>query len=101
MHMANRHSESVRGVVWCRYSIQTEQQLDHVLDLSLVSTTVPHDGSLHFGWRVFDYLAAGFDCRKNGYAARVSELERTAGVARVEEILDDDTLGLAFREARR
>jgi hypothetical protein len=96
MRMANRHGQCIRCVVWGWYPIESEQQLDHLLNLTLVRATVPNDGTFDLCRRVFQHFAAGLDRRKNGDTSRVSELQRAARVARVEQILDDHAGGAAL-----
>ena len=45
------------------------------------------------------HLAAGFDGGEHRDAARVTELERAAGVDGVKQVLDRDALRLALGEA--
>ena len=101
VHVANRHGQRICGIVRRRHLVQSEQQLDHLLHLPLVRTAVSHDGALHFGRRVLEHFATGFDRGENRDAARVTELERASRVGRVEQILDDDALRADTRRDAR
>ena len=81
--------------------VQSEEQLDHLLDLMLVGATIPDNSAFHFCRCVLLHFATSLDSRENGNAACMPKLQRASGVGRVEEILDDHKLGVTLREARR
>ena len=90
--MADRHGERIRGVVRRGNRVETEQQLDHLLNLVLFRAAEPDHRSLDFCRRVFDDRKAGLRCRQQRNAPRMSELQRTADIARVEDGFHGDTI---------
>src|SRR3954466_2943029 len=98
MEVTNRHGKSVGRVERPGSRLQSEQQRDHLLHLVLLSSPVADDRALHLGRRVFDNVAAGFNRGKHRDTARVSQLQRTAGVLRVKQVLDGDAVRTTGRE---
>ena len=96
--MADRDRQRVGRVVRRRQRRQAEQQLHHLLHLVLLGAAVADHRALDFGRRVLDDRQPGFDGRQHRDAARVTELERAAGVVRVKQIFDGDAVGPALRE---
>ena len=100
MYVANRHRQCICGIVGRRHSVQAEKQFDHLLDLTLVSTAVPHDGPFHFRRRVLEHFATGLHRGENRDTTRMTELERATRIARVEHVFDDNALRLTLGEMR-
>src|SRR3954471_3720028 len=98
MEVTNRHGKGVGRVERPGSRLQPEQQRDHLLHLVLLSSPVADDRALHLGRRVFDNVAAGFNRGEHRDAARVSQLQRTAGVLRVKQVLDGDAVRTTGRE---
>jgi hypothetical protein len=92
MHMADRDGQGIGGVVRRWRGGKTEEQLHHLPHLVLLGASVPDDCALDFGRCVLDHLTAGLNRSKHRYPTRVTELQRTADVRRVEEILDGDAV---------
>jgi hypothetical protein len=92
MQMADRDGQRISGVVRLRRLIETEQELDHLLDLVLFSTAIADDGALDLRWRVFHDWTPCFDRRKHGHATRVPELERAADVDCVKQAFNGNTI---------
>ena len=93
--MADRDGQRIGSVVRRRRLIETQQQLDHLLDLVLFSAAVADDGTLDLSRRVFHDRTTCFDRRKHCHATRMPELERTADVDRVKQALDGDSIWAA------
>ena len=100
MQVTDRHGERVGGIVRRGRLRQAQEQLDHLLHLVLVRAPVSDHRSLDFSGRVLDHLATSFDGGKHGDTTRVAKLECASRVARIEDVLDNDVLRLAFRESR-
>src|SRR2546422_545919 len=74
---------------------EAEDQLHHVLHLTLFGPAVANDRALDLRGRVLGYRQPGFNGCEHCDAARVSELQRAPDVGGVEQILDRDTIGPA------
>ena len=99
--MADGDGERVGGVVRRRRLRQAEKQLHHLLHLVLLGAAVADDRALDLGRRVLDDRKPGFDRRQHRHAARVSELQRAAGVRGVKQVLDGHAVGPALAQQRR
>jgi hypothetical protein len=96
VHVTDSDGKSIRRIMRPGRLLQSKQQLDHLLDLPLVRTSVSHDGTLDFSRRVLAHFASRFDRGQDRNAPRVSELERTSRIRGVEHVLDDDQLRPTF-----
>ena len=88
--MADRYSESVRGVMRRRRALEAEDRLHHPLDLRLLRASVAADRLLHAARRVLGAFHAGERAGDEDGAARLSDRERGAGVDADEGLLEHD-----------
>src|SRR5688572_8145144 len=98
MYVTDRHCQCIRRVERRRRLRQSEQQLDHLLHLTLLRAAIANDGALHFCRCVLDDCAARFDSREQRDTSRVSELQGAARIDRVKDALDRDAVGPRPRE---
>src|SRR6187401_727322 len=93
--MTQRNSERVRGIVRSGNLRHPEQQLHHLLHLRLLRAAIPDDGPFDLRRGVLHELAAGFNGGKHRHAAGVTQLEGTAHVVGVKQVLHRDAFGTA------
>jgi hypothetical protein len=74
MQVADGHRERIGGIVRGWNTLETQEQLDHLLNLLLLCAAIPDDGALDFGRRVLLDGTARFDRREHGDTSGVSEL---------------------------
>src|SRR5262245_15402577 len=101
MRVTNRDRERVGGVMRGRHGVETQQQLHHLLNLTLFGASVTNDGEFDLSRRVFDDRQAGVNGGEHSDTARMAKHEGALYVARVKQVFDDDTLRSAAGQQRR
>jgi hypothetical protein len=94
MEVTDRHGQRVGDVVRRGRSVETQEQLDHLLDLDLLCTAVADDRALDLGGCVFDDRNVCLPGREDGDASCMPEEQRRPSVGRVEDVLDDHAVRL-------
>ena len=97
MQMADRNRQRVGSIVRRRCRAQAEQQLHHLADLLLFRAAVADHRAFDLCRCVLHHLAARLHRGKHRYATRMAELQRTADVDGVKQVLDGDAVGATGR----
>ena len=93
MQVANRHCQRISGIVRRWHLVKTQQQLHHLPDLRLLGAPIADDRALDLGRGVLDNRDTGLGGGQHGHAARVTQLEGTARVHGVKNVLDRHAVG--------
>jgi hypothetical protein len=97
MGVAYRHRQRVRSVFRSGHLFQTQQRLDHQLDLPLLGGAVPDNRLLDLPGHVFKNIQTVPGCGKDRHTARLSQFYRGIDILTVKNIFDGGNFGLVMR----